>query len=396
MRSAITFLTMITFLYTLFFVLLVSSGLSAWTTLTPSVVNLYGSMAIFCPLSGIVCAFSRYSKRTLKQFNVVPLVRFYWFYNYVLPIYLFLALVSFDYEATISIWNLKLWDTGSYLWVRGLFCEYGTSKTTCNVPESTWAQGIAAVDAFCLSSFGNKDCYGMQSSAQNRFKIYSIFSFIFIAVVCTVTSVLMIVLIVSVRAWIGAELISNTTLNHTEAVFWFLIPTIGAALTGTFFLTNIGTTLTSFLLLSITFFCSSFVYLVVSLLALLITHYSPTTSGQVKTKLGLILSFIIIGIISTIAALVTVTFGSIYWATENQLDTATATSLTCNFDYSNSCSNCPVSCPEWTYDEVEQVLRSAFKVAVLLGALLCLFGVTTILTGVRWYNYYRHHRVDYV
>ena len=113
-------------------------------------------------------------------------------------------------------------------------------------------------------------------------------------------------------------------------------------------------------------------------------------------QLGLILSFIIIGIISTIAALVTVTFGSIYWATENQLDTAAATSLACNFDYSTSCSNCPVSCPEWTYDEVEQVLRSAFKVAVLLGALLCLFGVTTILTGVRWYNYYKHHRVDYV
>ena len=80
---------------------------------------------------------------------------------------------------------------------------------------------------------------------------------------------------------------SNTTLKHTEAVFWFLIPTIGAALTGTFFLTNIGTTLTSFLLLSITFFCSSFVYLVVSILAMLITHYSPTTSGQVKTKVSM-------------------------------------------------------------------------------------------------------------
>ena len=90
------------------------------------------------------------SSQTLKQFNVAPLIRFYWFYNYVLPVYLFLALVSFDYEATISIWNLKLWDTGSYLWVRGLFCQGGTSTTTCNVPESTWEQGIAAVNAFCI------------------------------------------------------------------------------------------------------------------------------------------------------------------------------------------------------------------------------------------------------
>ena len=63
MRSAITLLTLITFIYTLFFILLVSSGFSNWTTLTPSVVNLYGGLGILCPLSGVVCLFSIFSKK---------------------------------------------------------------------------------------------------------------------------------------------------------------------------------------------------------------------------------------------------------------------------------------------------------------------------------------------
>jgi hypothetical protein len=63
MRSAITYLTLVTFVYTLFFILLVTSGFSNWTTLTPSVVNLYGGIGILCPLSGVVCLFSRFSKK---------------------------------------------------------------------------------------------------------------------------------------------------------------------------------------------------------------------------------------------------------------------------------------------------------------------------------------------
>ena len=83
---------------------------------------------------------SYYSKKTLRHFNLSPLIRFYWFYNYTLPVYLFLSLVTFDYEATISIWNIKLWDSRSYIWVRGMFCKSGTSESTCNIPDSVWEQ----------------------------------------------------------------------------------------------------------------------------------------------------------------------------------------------------------------------------------------------------------------
>ena len=190
-------------------------------------------------------------------------------------------------------------------------------------------------------------------------------------------------------------------LQHTshESLISFccrFAPPVGAALTGTSFLTNIGTTLSSFILLSITFYTSSFTFLVLAVLAFVITHYSPNTPKQVKTKIILITSFTVFGVISTAAAVVTVVIGSIYWATENQLDTASATSLACTFDYSNSCSDCPALCPEWNYEEVEQVLRSVFKVAVLLGTLLILFGICSVWTGVRWYRHYRHHKVDYV
>jgi len=232
--------------------------------------------------------------------------------------------------------------------------------------------------------------------AQDRFKIYSVFSFIFISTISTITCILMLILILAIRKVIGSELISNTTLNHTEAVVWFLIPTIGAALTGVFFITNIGTTLDSFLVLSITYFTTAGMYLVATFVALFITHSSARSSNEVRMKLGLIVFFIVMGVFCTVVAIVTMIYGSIYWATEDSLDASARTSLACKFDYSNSCSGCPSSCPEWTEDEVEQVLRSAFKVAVLLGALLILFGLCTTWTGIRWQKHYRHHKVEYV
>jgi len=57
MRSAITFLTFVTCFYTLFFILLVTSGFQSLTTMTPSVVNLYGSVAIIYLLSGVIFGF---------------------------------------------------------------------------------------------------------------------------------------------------------------------------------------------------------------------------------------------------------------------------------------------------------------------------------------------------
>lgn len=105
LRVVIMYFSIILFLYGLFWLLLTTTGLSSWVTLTPSIVNVHGSVVVVTVLSFIVFIYSRVSRKTFKTLNLAPTMRLWWFFYYIAPIFFFFSMASFDFESSILIWN---------------------------------------------------------------------------------------------------------------------------------------------------------------------------------------------------------------------------------------------------------------------------------------------------
>ena len=204
------------------------------------------------------------------------------------------------------------------------------------------------------------------------------------------------VLLFAVKRVVGSENLRMATLSHAQSTLWFMIPLIGSALSGMFFIIDLGNYVTSATLLAIGFFVTSALYATSIILVTFIKYYSPNDSSQVKVKLALIIIFSIISALCIGMAGYTILVSTIYWAKNEGITAQDTIELACKFDYSNSCTGCPAQCPEWSTADVEQILRSCYKVALQLGIVLLLLAILSLLTSVRMFRFYRDHKVEYV
>ena len=169
---------------------------------------------------------------------------------------------------------------------------------------------------------------------------------------------------------------------------------------------------------SLAFFAYGGVSLLMMLLGLFITNQPANSSGQVNNKLRVIVAFIAFAFVSVFGACTILISGIFFWVdivgkdltAENVVEIGEEKrshkhrrrrclhflDAACSFDYSDSCTGCPGECPEWSEGEVQQVLRSSFKVVAALACILGLYSLTNIRTGFTWLNFFRQHKVEYI
>ena len=114
LRKSILLLSSAIFFLTAFTTLLLTSGFSDPAPITPHVANMYAAQTVLGLLSLITAVIAHLSKSIILRMTVGPVLRVWWYFNYVLPFYMFFAVASFDFESTVLLWNAKFWESPAY------------------------------------------------------------------------------------------------------------------------------------------------------------------------------------------------------------------------------------------------------------------------------------------
>mmetsp|Transcript_21624 Transcript_21624/g.32836 ORF Transcript_21624/g.32836 Transcript_21624/m.32836 type:complete len:138 (+) Transcript_21624:1449-1862(+) len=86
--------------------------------------------------------------------------------------------------------------------------------------------------------------------------------------------------------------------------------------------------------------------------------------------------------------------------TNTNIDSDTRGNLACLYDGANSCTCCECSghkkCPEWTSDDVENVLRTQTKASIVLASILLVYAISTLRYGFQLKRQISMYQIDYV
>jgi len=63
---------------------------------------------------------------------------------------------------------------------------------------------------------------------------------------------------------------------------------------------------------------------------------------------------------------------------------------------SSTCSDCPNYCPEWSNDDVRNVLRSQIKFSAMICIVLLVYSSKSVKIGQSWFLLYRDYREEYI
>lgn len=75
------------------------------------------------------------------------------------------TIVCFDFYDLMYTWFIHAWDQDTFLEVRSLFCEEGTSLTKCSAPSSAASFNTTYMSEWCDSMYSTTDCTTIRETA---------------------------------------------------------------------------------------------------------------------------------------------------------------------------------------------------------------------------------------
>tara|TARA_B110000305_G_C19208051_1_gene524487 strand:- start:276 stop:824 length:549 start_codon:yes stop_codon:yes gene_type:complete len=123
--------------------------------------------------------------------------------------------------------------------------------------------------------------------------------------------------------------------------------------------------------------------------------------GWKKRKVHLVLMFLVVHFLTVALILAICIYAILTFVTNVNVEDneENVLKLACEIDGSsgsNTCLDCPFSCPEWNEMDVANVLRSQIKYGGTVCLVLLLYSSKSLRIGREWFKFYKDYREEYI
>jgi hypothetical protein len=291
-------------------------------------------------------------------------------------------------------------------WFRVYFCKDGTVDSLCLVPIYG-GEEYESEDAWCMDKYDSTDCTAIRDDAETSMEISMRIFYYGLGIWGCCLLILMLLMVNSLERIISKPIVQKS--RETNVPAWLTLPTMGTALVGGMFLYSPSSLLSSSSSadesswIGGVYLVAAALFLVALLMGWFLSAFSIRNSSDKKTKNMAVI--IIIGVMAANCVMLAALFvASIIFSSNlvtSPIEESERGEVACFADRSVTCTQCDAEnfserCPEWTLEDVTQILQSQLKQSATLAAIFIVYAISVMRFGVTLRRHLSMYQIDYV
>jgi hypothetical protein len=194
-------------------------------SITSTLWNLNGTMCLVGFVGVLILIASIVTWRTVRNVDLIGVMRYLWVLVWLLPFELFCAIGLFDYFEVTAVWIKHWWRSPEMAWFRSRYCvPASTYNSRCTVPL-----GVNGT-RWCEVNYQANDCVKIRDAAQASANHGLYFLYYFSGAWAVCMFVLLSLTIHTLERIISKPLVQKSRESNVPA--WLSLPIIGRTLVG--------------------------------------------------------------------------------------------------------------------------------------------------------------------
>jgi hypothetical protein len=395
-------------LWLTFTLLILDDGPGLLRDFAPHFWNCNGATFSIGILAVVIMLTCSFTIRVIKEVDVVRAIRCLWIILWIIPFEIFFNISLYDYYNVTEVWIRHWWLEDNMSWFRNFFCEIGTSMSTCLVPIDGGA-GFESEDAWCLANYNTDHCTQVRNDAQDWMQRLMLTFYTGLAGWSSVLLGFMLLMVNSLAHIITKPIVQKSRESNVPA--WLFLPTVTNAMVGVVLRFSPSSLLNESSSaghesswIGIAYLCVASLFLVSLLTGWFLSSFTIRNHGDKQTKNVAVVAMIVM-MATNVTLLAVIFVGSILHAAQlsnSPIDEGERGLVACQVDRGVSCTLCDEKndatdqCPEWTLDEVTQILQTQLKQSAALAAIFILYAVSVLRFGITLRRHLSLYQIDYV
>jgi hypothetical protein len=292
-------------------------------------------------------------------------------------------------------------------WFRGYFCPDGTEDTICVVPIMG-GEDYENEEAWCNAIYNATGCGDIRDKAQDQMVASMLTYYTILATLGLLSLFIMMLMVNSLQMIISKPIVQKS--RETNVPGWLLLPTVGNALAGWLFRFSPSSLLNSMSgagaensWIGSAYLATAVLFCIAMLTGWLLSSLEIQDNVDKKRKNVAVIVFIIVMATNTVL-LMTLFVASLVLSAallESPIDEADRGEIACYVDEGSTCTGCGDSaggtqCPEWTLDEVTNILQTQLKQSATIAMIFFLYCISVLRFGFVLRKHLSLYQIDYV
>jgi hypothetical protein len=215
---------------------------------------------------------------------------------------------------------------------------------------------------------------------------------------------IMLLIINSLERIISKPIVQKS--RETNVPAWLLLPSMGNAFAGSLFLFSPSSLLSSnsgagAAWIGLVYLVTAVLFFVAMLMGWFLSTFSIQDNIDKKKKSIAVIVFIVVMAANTVL-LATLFVSSLILSAElieSPIDESDRGTIACYVDGGGTCTQCGETgreCPEWTLEEVTNILRTQLKQSATIAAIFFLYSISVLRFGFVLRKHLSMYQIDYV
>ena len=390
-----------------FTLLILDDGAGLFRGFAPHFWNCNGatfSIGILAFFLMLTCSFTI---RVIKEVDFVRAIRCLWIVLWILPFEIFFNISLYDYYNVTEVWIRHWWLDDNMSWFRGFFCEKGTENSTCLVPIDGGA-GYKSEAAWCMAIYGSLECTQVRDDAQAWMQRFMLTFYTGLAGWSSVFLGLLMLMVHSLQHIITKPMVQKSRESNVPA--WLFLPTLTNTMVGgvlhfspSSLLSESSSSGNESSWIGVAYLVVAGLFFASLLTGWFVNAFTIRNHGDKQTKTVAVVAMIFM-MTANVAILVAVFFSSVLHASSlfsSPIAESERGVVACRVDRGASCTMCDeldeaTRCPEWTLEEVTQIMQTQLKQTATLAAIFVLYAISVLRFGVTLRKHLGLYQIDYV
>jgi hypothetical protein len=345
--------------------------------------------------------------RGTKEVDFVRAIRCLWIVLWIVPFEIFFNISLYDYYNVTEVWIRHWWLDGQMSWFRVFFCESGTANSTCLVPIDG-GPGYQSEDAWCMATHNSMECTQVRDDAQEWMQRLMLTFYTGLAGWSSVLLGLLMLIVDSLQHIITKPIVQKSRESNVPA--WLFLPTLTNAMVGgvlhfspSSLLSESSSTGHEGTWIGIAYMVVAALFLVALLTGWFLSAFTIRNHSDKQTKNIAVITMIIM-MAANVAMLAAIFVGSLQYAASlhnSPINESERGVVACKVDRNATCTMCdeihaPDRCPEWTIDEVTQIMQTQLKQSAALAAIFIIYALGVLRFGITLRQHLSLYQIDYV
>ena len=390
-----------------FTLLILDDGAGLFRGFAPHFWNCNGATFSIGILAFILMLTCSFTIRVIKEVDFVRAIRCLWIVLWILPFEIFFNISLYDYYNVTEVWIRHWWLDDNMSWFRFFFCEKGTENNTCLVPIDGGA-GYKSEAAWCMAFYESTECTQVRDAAQAWMQRFMLTFYTGLAGWSSVFLGLLMLMVHSLQHIITKPMVQKSRESNVPA--WLFLPTLTNTMVGgvlhfspSSLLSESSSSGNESSWIGVAYLVVAGLFFAALLTGWFVSAFTIRNHGDKQTKAVAVVAMIFM-MATNVAILAAVFFSSVLHAS-SLLNSPIAESergvVACRVDRGASCTMCDEMyagdrCPEWTLDEVTQIMQTQLKQTAALAAIFVLYAISVLRFGITLRKHLALYQIDYV